>query len=139
MSSSNPHLTGVLLFAAGCGTTPGAASGVDASKADGGGVLDAAMDVPLPDDAHAEDRANSDSGTAPDAADSRADGPIGHAGPCVEGTSCSAERYGAPLAEHPDAGHDLTTDATEWVVSELLGFRQRLAIAEPRGADAPMP
>jgi pimeloyl-ACP methyl ester carboxylesterase len=39
-----------------------------------------------------------------------------------------AKRYGAPLAEHPDAGHDLTTDAMEWVVGELLGFRQGLVI-----------
>jgi pimeloyl-ACP methyl ester carboxylesterase len=38
-----------------------------------------------------------------------------------------ARRYGAPLAEHPDAGHDLTTDAGAWVVDELVAWRARLA------------
>jgi len=37
-----------------------------------------------------------------------------------------AERYGAPLSEHPDPGHDLTTDATRWVVDEVVRFRGRL-------------
>ena len=36
-----------------------------------------------------------------------------------------ARRYGAELVEHPDAGHDLTTDATDWVIGELLRFRRR--------------
>jgi pimeloyl-ACP methyl ester carboxylesterase len=35
-----------------------------------------------------------------------------------------ASRFGARLAEHPDAGHDLTTDACEWVIDELLRFRK---------------
>jgi pimeloyl-ACP methyl ester carboxylesterase len=30
-----------------------------------------------------------------------------------------ARRYDAPLVEHPTAGHDLTTDAPEWVVDEV--------------------
>ncbi len=34
-----------------------------------------------------------------------------------------ARRYGAPLVEHPDAGHDLTTDAGAWVVDELVRWR----------------
>lgn len=46
-----------------------------------------------------------------------------------------ARRYGAPVAEHADAGHDLTTDATEWVVDELVRFRERLA----RTGSRPMP
>jgi pimeloyl-ACP methyl ester carboxylesterase len=33
-----------------------------------------------------------------------------------------ARRYGAPLEEHPDAGHDLTTDAPDWVVEHLMRF-----------------
>lgn len=37
-----------------------------------------------------------------------------------------ARRYAAPVVEHADAGHDLTTDATEWVVDELLKFRARV-------------
>ena len=37
-----------------------------------------------------------------------------------------AARYGAPLAEHPSAGHDLTTDAGDWVVDELVRFRTTL-------------
>jgi len=39
--------------------------------------------------------------------------------------SCSrrlARKYGAPLGVHPDAGHDITTDATAWVVDELQRF-----------------
>jgi pimeloyl-ACP methyl ester carboxylesterase len=37
-------------------------------------------------------------------------------------TRALARRYSAPLEEHPDAGHDLTTDAPEWVVSHLVRF-----------------
>jgi pimeloyl-ACP methyl ester carboxylesterase len=36
-----------------------------------------------------------------------------------------ARRYGAELVEHPDAGHDLTTDASEWVVEQVLRFTRR--------------
>jgi pimeloyl-ACP methyl ester carboxylesterase len=39
-----------------------------------------------------------------------------------------AQRYSAPVVEHADAGHDLTTDATDWVVEELLRFRARLRL-----------
>lgn len=35
-------------------------------------------------------------------------------------TRALARRYGAPLVEHPDAGHDLTTDAPDWVVDHLV-------------------
>jgi len=35
-------------------------------------------------------------------------------------TRALAARFGAPLVEHPDAGHDLTTDAGEWVIEQLL-------------------
>ena len=35
-----------------------------------------------------------------------------------------AKRYGAPLSAHPEAGHDLTTDATEWVVREVVQFHR---------------
>jgi pimeloyl-ACP methyl ester carboxylesterase len=35
-----------------------------------------------------------------------------------------ARRYRAPLVEHPDAGHDLTTDAGDWVIAELSRWRQ---------------
>lgn len=38
-----------------------------------------------------------------------------------------ARRYRAELVVHPDAGHDLTTDASEWVIGNLLRFRRRLA------------
>lgn len=34
-----------------------------------------------------------------------------------------AARYGAPIEEHPSAGHDLTTDASDWVIERLLKFR----------------
>jgi pimeloyl-ACP methyl ester carboxylesterase len=37
-----------------------------------------------------------------------------------------ARRYLAELVVHPEAGHDLTTDASEWVIGELLRFRRRL-------------
>ena len=37
-----------------------------------------------------------------------------------------ARRFGAELVEHPAAGHDLTTDASEWVVSELARFERRI-------------
>jgi pimeloyl-ACP methyl ester carboxylesterase len=30
-----------------------------------------------------------------------------------------ARRYSAPLVEHPTAGHDLTTDARDWVIAEI--------------------
>jgi pimeloyl-ACP methyl ester carboxylesterase len=40
-----------------------------------------------------------------------------------------ARRFGAPLAEHPDAGHDLTTDAPAWVVDQVVRFRERLEAA----------
>jgi alpha-beta hydrolase superfamily lysophospholipase len=33
-----------------------------------------------------------------------------------------AARYGAPVVEHAEAGHDLTTDAEAWVVAELAGW-----------------
>jgi pimeloyl-ACP methyl ester carboxylesterase len=33
-----------------------------------------------------------------------------------------ARRYGAPLVEHASAGHDLTTDAPEWVVDQVVRF-----------------
>ena len=36
-----------------------------------------------------------------------------------------ARRYRAEIVEHPDAGHDLTTDASEWVVEQMLRFRRR--------------
>jgi pimeloyl-ACP methyl ester carboxylesterase len=38
-----------------------------------------------------------------------------------------AGRYAAPLEEHPDAGHDLTTDAHDWVAEHLARFRERIA------------
>jgi hypothetical protein len=34
-----------------------------------------------------------------------------------------AARFAAPLACHPSAGHDLTTDACDWVVDQLRRFR----------------
>jgi pimeloyl-ACP methyl ester carboxylesterase len=34
-----------------------------------------------------------------------------------------AKRFGAPLSVHPTAGHDLTTDAGEWVAEELVRWR----------------
>ena len=34
-----------------------------------------------------------------------------------------ARRYRAPLVEHPTAGHDLTTDAPDWVAGELARWR----------------
>jgi pimeloyl-ACP methyl ester carboxylesterase len=37
-----------------------------------------------------------------------------------------ARRFGAPLEEHPDAGHDLTTDAPEWVVDRCMHWAARL-------------
>jgi pimeloyl-ACP methyl ester carboxylesterase len=37
-----------------------------------------------------------------------------------------ARRYLAELVVHPEAGHDLTTDASDWVIGELLRFRRRL-------------
>ena len=43
-----------------------------------------------------------------------------------------AARYGAPLSEHPSAGHDLTTDAGDWVVAELVRFRTQLGEVAPR-------
>lgn len=36
-----------------------------------------------------------------------------------------ARRYEAPLAEHHAAGHDLTTDAPDWVVDQLVRFSAR--------------
>jgi pimeloyl-ACP methyl ester carboxylesterase len=36
-----------------------------------------------------------------------------------------ARRFGAPLVEHPDAGHDLTTDAGDWVIAQLTRWRDR--------------
>jgi pimeloyl-ACP methyl ester carboxylesterase len=41
-----------------------------------------------------------------------------------------ARRYHAPLIEHPDAGHDLTTDATAWVVDRIVRFH-RETMAKP--------
>jgi pimeloyl-ACP methyl ester carboxylesterase len=35
-----------------------------------------------------------------------------------------ALRYGAPLAVHPEAGHDLTTDVTAWAVDEVVRFHR---------------
>lgn len=37
-----------------------------------------------------------------------------------------ARRYGAPIEEHPDAGHDLTTDAPEWVADHCVRWASRL-------------
>jgi pimeloyl-ACP methyl ester carboxylesterase len=37
-----------------------------------------------------------------------------------------ARRYGAPLEEHPDAGHDLTTDAPEWVAGHCVRWASQL-------------
>lgn len=45
--------------------------------------------------------------------------------------SCSrrlAARYGAPVVEHPEAGHDLTTDAEAWAVAELARWADSLAV-----------
>jgi pimeloyl-ACP methyl ester carboxylesterase len=50
-----------------------------------------------------------------------------------------ARRYGAPLVEHPDAGHDLTTDAPEWVVDRLARFRERLDGGSASGSVPPAP
>jgi pimeloyl-ACP methyl ester carboxylesterase len=41
--------------------------------------------------------------------------------------SCSralARRYGAPLVEHPTAGHDLSTDEPEWLAGEIARWRR---------------
>lgn len=38
-----------------------------------------------------------------------------------------ARRYRAELVVHPEAGHDLTTDAPAWVIGEALRFRRGLA------------
>lgn len=43
-----------------------------------------------------------------------------------------ARRYRAELVVHPEAGHDLTTDASEWVIGELLRFRRRLGARSER-------
>ena len=48
--------------------------------------------------------------------------------------SCSrqlARKYRAPLAVHPEAGHDITTDATAWVVDELQRFHDRSEGPQP--------
>jgi len=37
-----------------------------------------------------------------------------------------AKRFDAPLSVHPTAGHDLTTDAGEWVTEELVRWRAQL-------------
>ncbi len=37
-----------------------------------------------------------------------------------------ARRYAAPIEEHPDAGHDLTTDAPEWVVDQCVRWAAQL-------------
>jgi pimeloyl-ACP methyl ester carboxylesterase len=41
-------------------------------------------------------------------------------------TRALARRYGAALEEHPDAGHDLTTDAPDWVVDHCIRWASRL-------------
>jgi pimeloyl-ACP methyl ester carboxylesterase len=38
-------------------------------------------------------------------------------------TRSLAKRYGGRLVEHPEAGHDLTTDDAEWVAAEVARFR----------------
>jgi pimeloyl-ACP methyl ester carboxylesterase len=38
-----------------------------------------------------------------------------------------AKRYGAPLSVHAEAGHDLTTDATEWAVNEVVQFHRQFS------------
>lgn len=37
-----------------------------------------------------------------------------------------ARRYAAPLEEHPHAGHDLTTDAPEWVAQQCMRWASKL-------------
>lgn len=37
-----------------------------------------------------------------------------------------ARRYAAPLEVHPDAGHDLTTDAPDWVADQCFRWASRL-------------
>jgi pimeloyl-ACP methyl ester carboxylesterase len=37
-----------------------------------------------------------------------------------------ARRFGAPLAEHPTAGHDLTTDAADWALDRVIRWRRDL-------------
>jgi pimeloyl-ACP methyl ester carboxylesterase len=41
-----------------------------------------------------------------------------------------ARRFAAPLEEHPDAGHDLTTDAPEWVVEQCMRWAARTVTEE---------
>jgi pimeloyl-ACP methyl ester carboxylesterase len=36
-----------------------------------------------------------------------------------------ARRWNLPLAEHPTAGHELTLDASDWVVEQIVRFAQR--------------
>jgi pimeloyl-ACP methyl ester carboxylesterase len=33
-----------------------------------------------------------------------------------------AEHYGATLAVHPDAGHDLSVDDPDWFIAQIAGF-----------------
>jgi pimeloyl-ACP methyl ester carboxylesterase len=43
--------------------------------------------------------------------------------------SCSralARRYGAPLVEHPTAGHDISTDEPEWLSAQIARWRDSL-------------
>jgi pimeloyl-ACP methyl ester carboxylesterase len=37
-----------------------------------------------------------------------------------------ARRYGAPIVEHPGAGHDLTTDAPDWVADQCARWASQL-------------
>ncbi len=43
----------------------------------------------------------------------------------VECSRALARYLGAPLAEHPTAGHDLTTDAPDWVLQQVSAFLSR--------------
>jgi pimeloyl-ACP methyl ester carboxylesterase len=45
-----------------------------------------------------------------------------------------ARRYGAPLVEHPTAGHDLTTDAGDWVIAEIERWRSHVGTAASTSA-----
>jgi len=45
----------------------------------------------------------------------------------VDCTRALARRYRAPLAVHPTAGHDLTTDAADWVTAEVGRWRTALS------------
>lgn len=40
----------------------------------------------------------------------------------VECSRAIARRWGAPLTEHPTAGHELSNDAPEWIVDQIQAF-----------------